>query len=228
MTTRILIAVTNTDRFATRPTHRTGLWLSELTHATDVFEERGFEYTLISPAGGRSPLEPRSLRFPLMDASARRWHRDPWRMARLESTLAADEVDSAGYDGIYFTGGHGVMFDFPSSTGLQRLTGEIADRGGAVGAICHGYCGLLETTRPDGSPLLAGRRITGFSWNEEILAGISRIAPYDVEQRAKDLGADYSKAALPFVSNTVADGRLVTGQNPASARATAERFATLF
>jgi putative intracellular protease/amidase len=227
MSTRILIVVTNVDRYEADPAHPTGLWLSELTHASDVFAERGFGQTIVSPAGGASPLEPRSLRFPGYDGSARAWHRDPARMALLESTASPDQIDSADYDAIYFTGGHAVMFDFPGSEGLQRITREIFERGGVVGAVCHGYCGLLDTTLSDGGYLVAGRRLTGFSWREEVLARVDGLVPYNVEARMRERGARYSKALLPFVSHTVVDGRLVTGQNPGSARETAARVAAL-
>lgn len=227
MSKRILTVVTNVDHFDADPAHPTGLWLSELTHAYDVFAGRGFQQTLVSPAGGKSPLEPRSLKFPNYDRSAKAWHGDPARMALLEDTAAPDQIDPADYDAIYFTGGHAVMFDFPGSAGLQRITREIFERGGVVGAVCHGYCGLLETKLSDGSHLVAGRRLTGFSWREEVLARVDGLVPYNVEKRMKERGADYSKALLPFVSNTVVDGRLVTGQNPGSAKETAAKLAAL-
>lgn len=227
MNRRILTVVTNVDRYDADPSHPTGLWLSELTHAYDIFEARGFEQTIVSPAGRRSPLEPRSLKFPNYDRSAKAWHDDPARMALLENTASPEQLDSADYDAIYFTGGHAVMFDFPGSEGLQRITREIFESGGVVGAVCHGYCGLLDTRLSDGSYLVAGRNLTGFSWREEVLAGVDKLVPYDVEERMKARGARYSKALLPFVSNSVVDGRLVTGQNPASAKETATRVAAL-
>lgn len=228
MSTRILIVVTNVDHYDADPSHPTGLWLSELTHAYDLFAARGFEQTIASPAGGKAPLEPRSLKFPSYDGSAKAWHGDPARMALLDDTASPKQLDSADYDAIYFTGGHGVMFDFPGSEGLQRITREIFERGGVVAAVCHGYCGLLDTRLSDGSYLVAGRNITGFSWREEILAGVAKLVPYDVEQRMKERGARYSKALLPLVSNVVVDGRLVTGQNPGSAKDTAAKVAALF
>jgi len=227
MSKRVLIVVTNIDRYEADPSHRTGLWLSELTHAYDVFAERGLEQTIVSPRGGRSPLEPRSLRFPSYDRSARAWHDDPERMALLDDTASPEQIDSADYDAIYFTGGHAVMFDFPGSTGLQRITREIFEGGGVVGAVCHGYCGLLDTTLSDGSHLVAGRRLTGFSWREEVLARVAKLVPYNVEERIQERGAHYSKALLPFVSHAVVDGRLVTGQNPGSAKETATKVAAL-
>lgn len=226
MSQRILHVVTNVGHYDD-PAHPTGLWLSELTHAWEVFEQHGFEQVIVSPRGGPSPLEPRSLKFPNADRSSKAWHSDPAKMALLERTLSPDEVDSAGFDAIFFTGGHAVMYDFPDSEGLQRLTREIFERGGVVSSVCHGYCGLLNTRLSDGSHLIAGRRMTGFSWREEELARVAELVPYDAEAAAKQRGARYEKALLPFVSHTVVDGSLVTGQNPGSARATAKRVAEL-
>ncbi|MDR5651093.1 type 1 glutamine amidotransferase domain-containing protein [Ruixingdingia sedimenti] len=219
---RILHVVTNTGHYAD-PAHPTGLWLSELTHAWDIFAARDHAQDIVSPAGGRVPLEPRALKWPLLDASARAWLNDPARMALLENTAAPDRIDPAAYDAIHFTGGHGVMWDFPGSAGLQAITRAIWERGGIVASVCHGYCGLLNTRLSDGTPLVAGRRLTGFSWTEEVLAGVAKIMPYNAEAEMKARGAQYRKAMLPFVPHVVADGRLVTGQNPGSAKATARQ-----
>lgn len=227
MNKRILVVVTNVDHYEADPSHPTGLWLSELTHAYDIFAKRGFDQTIVSPSGGKSPLEPRSLKFPHYDKSAKAWQGDPARTALLEDTASPEQIDSADYTAIYFTGGHAVMFDFPGSAGLQLITREIFEQDGVVGAVCHGYCGLLDTTLSDGDYLVAGRHITGFSWREEVLARVDKLVPYNVEERMKERGARYSKALLPFISNAVVDGRLVTGQNPGSAKETATMVADL-
>ncbi len=226
MARRILHVVTNVAHYAD-PSHPTGLWLSELTHAWQIFESHGFEQRLVSPKGGLSPLEPRALKWPLVDASAKGWLADKDRMALLANTVKPDDIDPADFDAIYFTGGHAVMWDFPDSTGLQRITRDIYERGGIVSTVCHGYCGLLNTRLSDGRLLVTGRRITGFSWQEEILAGVAREMPYNAEAEMKRRGALYEKALLPFVSKAVVDGRLVSGQNPGSAKATAKRVAEL-
>ncbi|GAB11211.1 ThiJ/PfpI family protein [Gordonia araii NBRC 100433] len=226
MTKRILNVVTNVGHYDD-PTHLTGLWLSELTHAWHVFEQRGFEQTIVSPAGGDAPLEPRSLKFPNYDKTAKAWRADPERMALLASTASPDQIDSADYDAIYFTGGHAVMYDFPDSEGLQWITREIFERGGIVSSVCHGYCGLLNTTLSDGSYLVAGRKVTGFAWQEEVLARVNKLVPYNAEEEMKKRGALYEKAKLPFVSYAVVDGNLVTGQNPGSAKETAQKVAAL-
>jgi putative intracellular protease/amidase len=226
MTKRVLHVVTNVAHYAD-PSEPTGLWLSELTHAFHVFAARGYEQRLVSPKGGTSPLEPRSLKWPNADATAKAWLADATSGALLTNTARPDEIDPADFDVIYFTGGHAVMWDFPDAVELQRITSEIYERGGIVSSVCHGYCGLLNTKLSDGTLLVAGRAITGFSWFEEVLAGVAKKVPYNAEEEMKRRGARYEKALLPFTSKVVVDGRLVTGQNPQSAKATAERVTEL-
>jgi putative intracellular protease/amidase len=226
MAKRILNVVTNVGHFDDR-SDPTGLWLSELTHAWHVFEASGFEQTIASPQGGPSPLEPRSLKFPNADKTAKAWLADSTKMALLENTASPDEINSSDYDAIFFTGGHAVMYDFPESEGLQRITREIFEGNGIVSSVCHGYCALLNARLSDGSHLVAGRTITGFAWQEEVLARVDKLVPYNAEDEMKKRGALYKKAKLPFVSYAVVDGNLVTGQNPRSARETAEKVAAL-
>ncbi|GAS89532.1 type 1 glutamine amidotransferase domain-containing protein [Mycolicibacterium brisbanense] len=226
MTKRILNVVTNVSHYED-PSEPTGLWLSELTHAYDIFAEAGYQQTIVSPKGGPSPLEPRSLKFPNYDKSAKSWKADPAKMELLANTASPDEIDAADFDAIYFTGGHAVMFDFPDSEGLQRITREIFERGGIVSSVCHGYAGLLNTTLSDGSLLVAGRKLTGFSWSEEVLARVDKLVPYNVEEEMKKRGARYEKGLIPFTSYVVADGRLITGQNPGSAKATAKKVVSV-
>lgn len=226
MTKRILNVVSNVAHYDD-PAEPTGLWLSELTHAYDVFAAAGYQQTLVSPKGGPSPLEPRSLKFPNYDKSAKAWKADPAKMALLANTAAPEEIDAADFDAIYFTGGHAVMYDFPDSEGLQRVTREIFERGGVVSSVCHGYSALLNTRLSDGTLLVAGRKLTGFSWSEEVLARVDKLVPYNVEAEMKKRGAHYNKGLIPFASHVVVDGRLVTGQNPGSAKATAKKVVSV-
>ncbi len=226
MTPRVLHVVSNVAHYAD-PSQPTGLWLSELTHAYDIFAAKGFAQRLVSPRGGASPLEPRALKWPLIDASARRWLADKTCSALLAATARPDDIDPALYDAIYFTGGHAVMWDFPDDAGLQQLARTVWERGGIVASVCHGYCGLLNIRLADGTLLVAGKRVTGFAWWEEVVAGVAKKMPYNAEAEMKRRGALYQKAFLPFVSYVVVDGRLVTGQNPWSAKATAGRVAAL-
>ncbi|MCP1292400.1 MULTISPECIES: type 1 glutamine amidotransferase domain-containing protein [Chromobacterium] len=226
MSKRILHVVSNVAHYAD-PSEATGLWLSELSHAYEVFAAQGWEQQLISPLGGASPLEPRSLKWPNADASARAWLASADKRALLADTAKPEDIAPAAFDAIYFTGGHAVMWDFPEHAGLQRLAREIYEQGGVVSSVCHGYCGLLNIRLSDGALLVAGRRLTGFSWREEVLAGVAGKVPYNAEEEMRRRGARYEKAWLPFMPKVVVDGRLVTGQNPQSAKATAKRVAAL-
>lgn len=222
MPRRILHVVSNVAHFD-NPDEPTGLWLSELSHAYDLFAAQGYEQQLVSPKGGAIPLEPRSLKWPNADASAKRWLADPASMALLSHTASPGELCGKDFDAIYFTGGHAVMYDYPDDEGLQRLAREVYEHGGIVASVCHGYCGLLNTRLSDGSLLVAGRRVTGFTWMEEILAGVAKQVPYNAEEEMKRRGARFEKALVPFTPKAVVDGRLVTGQNPQSAKVTAKR-----
>lgn len=223
MAKRIIHVVTNVAHYED-PDEPTGLWLSELTHAYDLFEARGYDQVIVSPKGGPSPLEPRALKWPLLDASAKAWMDNPDRMGLLARSKRPDDIDPSQFDAIYFTGGHAVMWDFPDDAGLQALTRAVWDQGGVVSSVCHGYCGLLNVTLSDGTRLVEGKTVTGFAWSEEVLAGVARKVPYNAEAEMKQRGAHYRKAFLPFLPYAVADGRLITGQNPFSAKATAKKI----
>ena len=226
MTKRILHVVTNVDHYE-KTNDKTGLWLSELSHAWDVFADKGFVQTIISPVGGKSPIEPRSLKWPNLDRSARNWLNNADKMKLLEHTLSAKDVSGQDYDAIYFTGGHAVMYDFVEDKELARITREIFESGGVVSSVCHGYCGLLNTRLSEGQYLISGRKLTGFSWLEEVIAGVSKKVPYNAEQQAIKQGANYVKSLLPFTPFVTVDGQLVTGQNPQSAKSTAKHVAAL-
>lgn len=223
MPKRIIHVVTNVAHYDD-PKEPTGLWLSELTHAWDRFEAHGYEQVIVSPRGGSSPLEPRALKWPLLDASAKAWLNDSQRMALLAQTRRPDEIDPSDFDALYFTGGHAAMWDFPDDPGLQALTRTIWEQGGIVASVCHGYCGLLNVTLSDGKRLVTGKDVTGFAWSEGVLAGVARKVPHNAEAEMKKRGANYRKALLPFLPYARVDGRLITGQNPFSAKLTAKKI----
>lgn len=221
MTKRILHIVTNVARYEgiDRPT---GLWLGELTHAYDEFERMHYIQDIASPEGGKIPIEPKSLGYFVIDESIRARQHDPAFMQLLDNTLKASDVNWQDYDAIYYTGGHAVMWDFLNDPALQEITKNIYEKGGIVSSVCHGYCGLLNVRLSSGQRLIDGKKMTGFTWTEEILAGVAKKVPYNAEQLAKDYGARFSKKSIPFMPYAVRDGNLITGQNPFSAKLTAE------
>lgn len=224
---RVLIVVTSTAAYESCG-YRTGLWLGELTHFYDVMEEAGHEVTIASVAGGFVPLDPESLgTLVLKQGGTEKRYRDRDFMALLDETVSVDDVAEDGFDAIYLAGGHGTMYDFPSSAGLGKAVARVFDAGGVVSAVCHGPAGLLGVQLADGSELLAGRTVTGFSWPEEKLAGRNDYVPFRLDEQLKAQGAKYKKALRPMGEKVVRDGNLVTGQNPTSAAGVAKEVAKL-
>jgi len=225
-TNRLLVVVTNVGEYK-KVGYRTGLWLAELTHFWDAADEAGFEMDIVSPTGGFVPIDPESLITTEIGAaigvkgSVHKHYEDRAYMDRLQNTRAVAGIDPSSYDGIYMTGGHGVMFDFRSAA-LAELTAAFYDGGKVVAAVCHGPVGLLDVKLQSGSYLLDGKKATGFSWKEEQLVKRDRAVPFSLEEEMMKRGAHYDIAALPFAPHVVEDGTLITGQNPASARGVGE------
>lgn len=217
---KILVVVTNHSKYPSR-SDTTGLWVTELTHFYDIMADAGFEMDFASPSGGKTPLDERSLGWLYMDKSAKAHLRDSSFMSRLNDTMSAAEVNPADYIAVYFTGGHGTMWDFRGNPELKRIAERIYEQGGYVASVCHGAAALLNLIGPDGKPLIAGRKVTGFSNTEESLAGLNDQVPFFLQTEMAALGADYQKALLPFTSYAVTDGHLVTGQNPYSGKVVA-------
>jgi putative intracellular protease/amidase len=216
---RILLALTSHDRIGDtgRPT---GFYVSEAAHPWLALTERGHTVDLVSVAGGRPPMDGLDPEDPVQ----RRFLDDPAVRDALDRTPAAADVDPAGYDAVVFAGGHGTMWDFPGSAALQRITREVWEHGGIVAAVCHGPAALVDVRLSDGTPLVAGRRMAAFTDSEERAVGLDRVVPFLLSNTLAARGA-HLEAAPDFQAKVVVDGRLVTGQNPASAPALAEALA---
>jgi putative intracellular protease/amidase len=226
MSKHILIAVTNISRWGEHD-KATGLWFGELTHFVQAIEEAGCTWELCSPKGGDIPLDPRSLGWMFMKASDKALRADASFMARLKNTQAASEVDASRFDAIFYAGGHGTMWDFPDDPSLQRIAAEIHERGGFVAAVCHGVAGLLNVQRADGSRLIEGATVTGYSDVEELVAGDRKFVPYSLQGALRDRGATFERAFLPFSPHVCVEGRVITGQNPRSAGQVGQTLARL-
>lgn len=218
---KVLVVMTNHAKYPSRD-DTTGLWLTELTHVHDTLLAAGYAVDFVSPSGGAIPLDERSLGWLYTDREARAHLQDPAFMAKLQSTRAPADVNPADYVAIFYTGGHGTMWDFRDNTALQSVAERIYRQGGIVSSVCHGAAGLLNLRDTQGKPLIAGRRVTGFSNTEEWLSGVRDQVPFMLQDEMRARGAAYDKALLPFVSHVVVDGRLVTGQNPGSSKAVAQ------
>ncbi|MBO9594964.1 MAG: type 1 glutamine amidotransferase domain-containing protein [Niabella sp.] len=222
---RILMVLTshagmeNTER-------TTGVWLGECTDPYYEFTDAGCQVTLCSPEGGKPPVDPLSTVTENITRSNRRFIDDPVARAAFENTLMLREIDPTMFDAVFYAGGHGPLWDLANNEFSGRLILHYLSTGKPVGAVCHGPAALLiaAALKPG---LLAGKRITAFTNEEEVLALRANHIPYKLESRLKELGADFHSAALPFVSHVEVDGLLVTGQNPLSAGATARQVMRL-
>lgn len=217
MKKKLLAVATNQATYG-ETDHPTGLWLSELVHFYDGVTKAGYQVDLISPTGGKVPLDPRSLGRLVLDNTTRGYLEDAAFMSKLDHSRPTAHVNPDDYVAVFYTGGHGVMWDFPDNGPLQQLSQAIYEDGGVVSSVCHGACGLLNITLPDGSPLVSGRTVTGFATAEERVVRVKNRVPFLLEDELRNRCANYVKAKLPLLPFAVADGRLVTGQNPYSTK----------
>lgn len=218
---KILIVVTGTGTFADGKLP-TGLWLSEFTHIYQGAKERGFEITIAGPKGGKTPVDPESLKPIVLDKLSKSCWENPGFKEMLNRANSLEEVAGQRFDCVYLAGGHGAMYDFPDNAVLQEILKTQYESGRIVAAICHGVSGLLNVRLSGGAYLIEGRRLTGFSWFEESLARRKEVVPFDLEALLRERGAHYEKAFIPMTPKVVVDRNLITGQDPFSSRKMAE------
>lgn len=199
----------------------TGLWIGEFTDPYYEFIDKGHQVTLASPKGGKPPIDPMSELTENITGSNRRFQDDSTAKNALNNTMKLDGISSSDYDAVFFPGGHGPMFDLASNDNSAKLILEFLQNNKPVALVCHGPAALIKAAEIDPS-FLKGKRVTGFSNTEEKLALRSDNIPYKLEDRLKELGADYHTAAAPFLSHIEVEGLLITGQNPLSAGPTAK------
>jgi putative intracellular protease/amidase len=221
MNRKILVVLTSVEKYPNL-NRATGLWLGEAVHFVKKVEAAGYAVDYVSPKGGYTPIDPHSLA--MAEPIDWEWYQKKEFMNRLGATLAPSEVKPDDYAAIYYAGGHGVIWDFPENEALQRISRTIYERGGIVSSVCHGAVGLLNITLSNGSLLVKGKTVTGFSNEEERLAELDKFVPFLTETELVSRGAVYTKADKAWAPFAVEDDRLITGQNPASGGAVADRL----
>ena len=210
----ILMVLTSYDRLGNTG-EKTGFWLEEFAAPYYVFKDAGMEITLVSPLGGRPPIDPRSDEPASQTDATRRFKADVAAQAVLAATLKLADVDAADFDAVFYPGGHGPLWDLAKDTSSIALVETMLAAGKPVAAVCHAPGVLRHAKAADGTPVVQGKAVTGFANSEERAVGLSEVVPFLVEDMLKDSGARYSKLAdwEPYI---VTDGLLITGQNPAS------------
>jgi putative intracellular protease/amidase len=203
----------------------TGFWLEEFAAPYYVFKDAGVEVTLASPKGGQPPIDPKSdLPENQTDAMTRFKH-DPVAQAELAHTVKLADVSADDFDTVFYPGGHGPMWDLAEDPVSIFLIEAFWNAGKPVAFVCHAP-GVLHRVTPGGEPLVRGKRVTGFANSEEAAVGLTDVVPFLVEDELKRLGGLYEKAG-DWESFVIVDGRLVTGQNPASSAAGAKALLKL-
>jgi putative intracellular protease/amidase len=217
---KVLMVLTSHDKLGNTG-RKTGFWLEEFAAPYYTFKEAGAEIVLASPKGGQPPLDPKSSEPNFKTELTRRFEADADAKARLATTLRLDSVKAEDFDTVFYPGGHGPMWDLAEDQNSVRLLESFRAAGKTFALVCHAPGALRHVKTPDGKPLVQGKSVTGFTNGEEEEVGLTKVVPFLVEDELMSLGATFSKVKNWGV-HTVADGQLITGQNPASSGPTAK------
>jgi putative intracellular protease/amidase len=221
---KILMVLTSHDQLGNTG-RTTGFWLEEFAAPYFVFRDAGVELTLASPKGGQPPVDPKSdLPENQTDAMAR-FKQDATAQKALANTVRLADVKSEDFDTVFYVGGHGPMWDLAESPVSITLLESFYNSGKPIALVCHSP-GVLRHVMYRGAPLVKGKRVTGFTNEEEEAVHLTHVVPFLVEDELKALGATFEKlpAWQPF---SITDGRLITGQNPASSTSSAQALLKL-
>ena len=217
---KILMVLTSHDRLGDTGS-KTGFWLEEFAGPYYVFRDANVDVTLASPNGGQPPMDPKSDEPDSRTESTRRFKDDDDAKAALAHTLKLSDVSPEDFDAVFYPGGHGPLWDLAEDRDSIALIESMYTSGKPVAAVCHAPAVLRHARAPDGSPLLTGRSVTGFSNTEEAAVRLSGVVPFLLEDELKAKGANYSKAD-DWHPRVITDGTLITGQNPASSELAAK------
>ncbi|ENN85398.1 hypothetical protein RHSP_52694 [Rhizobium freirei PRF 81] len=217
---KILMVLTSHDQLGSTG-RKTGFWLEELAAPYYAFKDAGAEITLASPKGGQPPLDPKSDEPSFQTDLTRRFNADEAAKAQLADTVRLSSVKQEDFDTVFYPGGHGPMWDLAEDPDSISLIESFVAAGKTIALVCHAPGVLHRVRNSDGTPFVAGRSVTGFTNGEEEAVGLTEIVPFLVEDELLSLGAIFSKVK-DWGVHTVVDGRLITGQNPASSGPAAE------
>jgi len=203
--------------------YKTGFWIEEFASPYYVFKDAGATITLASPKGEQPPADPKSEESDAQSASTERFYKDYEAIDQMAHTKKMSEVSANDFDAIFYPGGHGPLWDLTKDQDSINLIEAFWKSKKPVAAVCHAPSVLLNVKDEDGQPLLKGKKVTGFTNTEEEAAQLTDIVPFLLEDALKSKGGIYSKTEN-WASHVVADGLLITGQNPASSKGVAEKL----
>jgi putative intracellular protease/amidase len=221
---KILMVLTSHDQLGDTG-RKTGFWLEEFAAPYFVFRDADVQLTLASPKGGQPPIDPKSDVPENQTPAMARFKQDKTAQEALSQTVKLADVKSQDFDSIFYVGGHGPMWDLAESPVSIALLESFYNSGKPIALVCHSP-GVLRHVTYKGAPLVKGKRVTGFTNGEEAAVQLTNVVPFLVEDELKSLGANFEKVPdwQPF---SIVDGRLITGQNPASSTSAAEALVNL-
>jgi putative intracellular protease/amidase len=221
----VLMVLTSHDQLGDTG-KKTGFWLEEFAAPYYTLKDAGARITVVSPLGGQPPLDPKSDEPDAQTDATKRFKADADAQAVLASTGKLGEVDAAAFDAVFYPGGHGPLWDLAEDKDSIALIEAMAAAGKPVATVCHAPGVLRHVKAADGSPLVKGKQVTGFTNTEEEGVGLTKVVPFLVEDMLKANGGVYSKGP-DWASYVLTDGKLVTGQNPASSEEAAKALLKL-
>ncbi len=205
---------------------KTGFWLEEFAAPYYVFKDAGADVTLASPKGGQPPLDPKSDNPDAQTDATRRFKTDENAQKALANTAVLATVAGENFDAVFYPGGHGPLWDLAEDPVNTALIEDFAARSRPIGAVCHAPAVFKYPKGADGRPLVSGNNVTGFTNSEEAGVGLTEVVPFLVENMLKANGGTFQRGD-DWASFVVVDGKLVTGQNPASSAEAARRLLEL-
>jgi putative intracellular protease/amidase len=221
---KIVMVLTSHDQLGNTG-RKTGFWLEEFAAPYFVFRDAGVDLTLASPNGGQPPVDPKSDLPENQTASMARFKKDERAQKELSQTVKLADVKAEDFDTVFYVGGHGPMWDLAESPISIALIESFYNSGKPVALVCHSP-GVLRHVKYQGEPLVKGKRVTGFTNGEEEAVQLTKVVPFLVEDELMRLGAIFEKLRN-WQPHFVVDGRLVTGQNPASSTTAAQALLKL-
>lgn len=224
MTMKILMVLTSHDKLG-ETGKKTGFWLEEFATPYYVFKDAGAKIILASPKGGQPPLDPQSAGKDFQTAATERFNADPEAQAGLAATIKLKDIFPDEYDALFYPGGHGPLWDLVNDKNSLNLIEIMHALGKPIAAVCHAPGVFRHARKVDGSPLVQGKKVTGFSNTEEAAVGLTDVVPFLVEDELQKCGGNYSRGA-DWQAYFVRDGNLITGQNPASSEVVAKEILT--
>ena len=226
MTKKILMVLTSHDELGNTG-KKTGFWVEEFAAPYYTFIDAGVEVTLATPLGGQAPIDPTSTLEDFQTAATERYDGDDAAQAKIATTLQLSSLNESDFDGVFYPGGHGPLWDLTNNKDSITLIKSFLKAGKAVATVCHASAALLNVKQASGDFAIKGKAVTGFTNSEEEAVQLTEVVPFLLEDELIKRGGEYQKAQ-DWHAFVVQDGLIITGQNPASSALAADKLLTHF